>query len=107
MSYKSRIVPLNPKNPTRRCSRCGMVNAPKGAIYLCEVCGLRVNRQLNASINLYLQMEGLPPSPRLFDEPVRGWSGFTPTGKRLMRVPTNPRGARADESQELCKSTKD
>jgi hypothetical protein len=44
-----------------------------------------------------LQMEGLPPSPRLlFDELVRGWSGLAPTGKRMMRVPTNPRGAKAD-----------
>jgi len=42
------------------CSRCGMVNAPKGA-------------------NLYLQMEGLPPSQRLFEGLMRGWSGFTLT----------------------------
>jgi len=40
MSCKSKIVLLNPKNSTRRCSRCGMVNAPKGAIYECG-CGLR------------------------------------------------------------------
>jgi putative transposase len=81
MSYKSRTVLLNPKNSTRRCSRCGMANAPKGAIYLCGVCGLRVNRQLNASINLYLQMEGLSPTPKLFYELMKGWSGFTLTGE--------------------------
>jgi putative transposase len=40
MSCKSKVVLLNPKNSTRRCSRCGMVNAPKGAIYECG-CGLR------------------------------------------------------------------
>jgi putative transposase len=34
MSYKSKVVLLNPKNSTRRCSRCGMVNAPKGASYM-------------------------------------------------------------------------
>jgi putative transposase len=80
MGYKSRVVILNPKNSTRRCSRCGMVNAPKGALYECG-CGLRTNRQLNAAINLYLQMEGLSPSPKLFDELMRGWSGFILTGE--------------------------
>jgi putative transposase len=80
MSYKSKVVLLNPKNSTRRCSRCGMVNAPKGASYECGRCGLRTDRQLNAAINLYLQMEGLPPTPRLFDELMEGWSGFTLTG---------------------------
>jgi putative transposase len=81
MSYKSKVKLLNPKNSTRRCSRCGMVNAPKGASYVCKKCGLRIDRQLNAAINLYLQMEGLPPTPRLFDELVKGWSGFTLTGE--------------------------
>jgi putative transposase len=81
ISYKSKVVPLNPKNSTKRCSRCGMVNAPKGALYVCGRCGLRINRQLNAAINLYLQMEGLSPTPKLFDELMRGWSGFTLTGE--------------------------
>jgi len=66
-----------------------MLNAPKGALYECK-CGLRIDRQLNASINLYLKMEGLTPSPRLFDELMRAWRGFTLTGEE------------ADESQELC-----
>ena len=81
VSYKSRVILLNPKNSTRRCSRCGMVNAPKGALYLCGGCGLRIDRQLNASINLYLQMEGLSPTPKLFNGLMRGWSGFTLTGE--------------------------
>ncbi|MEM3446651.1 MAG: transposase [Candidatus Korarchaeum sp.] len=80
MAYKSRVVFLNPKDTSRRCSRCGMVNAPKGAVFVCE-CGLRIDRQLNAAINLYLQMEGLSPSPKLFDELMRARSGFTLTGE--------------------------
>ena len=44
MSYKSKVVLLNPKNSTRRCSRCGKVNASKGASYECRKCGLRVER---------------------------------------------------------------
>jgi len=87
MSYKSKVKLLNPKNSTRRCSRCGMVNAPKGALYVCERCGLRIDRQLNAAINLYLQMEGLSPTPRLFDELVKGWSGFTLTGEKADEGP--------------------
>jgi transposase len=56
MSYKSMVILFNPKNSTRRCSKCGM-ECPKGAIYECR-CGLGTNRHLNAAINLYLQMEG-------------------------------------------------
>ena len=71
MNYKSKVMLLNPKNSTKRCSRCGMSNAPKGALYGCR-CGLRIDRQLNAAINLYLQMEGLPPTPKLFNKLMRG-----------------------------------
>jgi len=39
------------------------------------------DRQLNGAINLYLQMEGLSPSPMLFDELMKGWRGFTLTGE--------------------------
>jgi putative transposase len=81
MDYKAKTVILNPKNSTKRCSKCGMINAPKGALYICR-CGLRINRQLNAAINLYLQMEGLPPSQKLFNELMKGWRGFTQTGEK-------------------------
>jgi hypothetical protein len=40
-------------------------------------------------------MEGLPPNPKLFNELMRGWSGFTLTGERLMKAPMNPRGAQS------------
>ncbi|RLE92131.1 MAG: hypothetical protein DRN04_11155 [Thermoprotei archaeon] len=79
----SSIKFLNPHNSTKECSRCGELNeALKGASYECKFCGLKINRQLNASINLYLQMEGLSPSPKLFDELMNGWSGFTQTGEK-------------------------
>ena len=81
MSYKSNVTLLNPKNSTKRCSRCGKINAPKGASYVCGKCGLRIDRQLNAAINLYLQMEGLPPTPKPFNELMRDWRGFTQTGE--------------------------
>jgi len=87
MSYKSNVKLLNPRNSTRRCSRCGMFNAPKGALYECKSCGLRIDRQLNGAINLYLQMEGLPPGPKLFNELMRAWSGFTLTGEKADEGP--------------------
>ena len=83
LAYKtgSPIELLSPYNSTRRCSRCGGINkAPNGAATIeCQYCGLRINRQLNAAINLHLQMEGLTPSPRLFQELMKAWRGFTQT----------------------------
>jgi len=80
LAYKARVgEPLDPRNSTRRCSRCGGLNkAPKGAVFECGLCGLRADRQLNAAVNLYLQMEGLPHDPRWFDRAV---GGFALTGE--------------------------
>ncbi|MEM3537360.1 MAG: hypothetical protein QXP84_00425 [Candidatus Korarchaeum sp.] len=68
-----------------------MDDAPKGA-FVCE-CGLRIDRQLNAAVNLYLQMEGLSPSPELFEE-LMARSGFALTGEEAD-------DREADESQGL------
>jgi len=57
MSYKSKVVLLNPKTPREDAPDAGWLMPGKGAIYECR-CGLRTNRHLNAAINLYLQMEG-------------------------------------------------
>ena len=80
LAYKTRVgEPLHPRNSTRTCSRCGgMDKAPKGAVFECGLCGLRVDRQLNAAVNLYLRMEGLPHDPRWFDRVV---GGFALTGE--------------------------
>ena len=53
---------------------------------------MRIDRQLNASINLYLQMEGLSPSPKLFDE-LMSWSGFTLTGEEADEELDEPKRA--------------
>ncbi|MCX8162628.1 MAG: transposase, partial [Candidatus Bathyarchaeota archaeon] len=58
------------------------MNTPKGALYTCG-CRLRINRQMNAAINLHLQMEGLSPSSKLFEELMGGWSEFTLTGEKV------------------------
>ncbi|MBS7287296.1 MAG: transposase [Candidatus Freyarchaeota archaeon] len=102
MSYKSRVRLLNPHNSTKTCSRCGMVNAPKGALYKCKSCGLKIDRQLNACMNLYLQVEGLSPSPKLFVELVKRWRGFTLTGGEADAGSNEPmRSLKACEPQGL------
>jgi putative transposase len=89
LAYKARVgEPLDPRNSTRRCSRCGGMNkAPKGAVFECGLCGLRVDRQLNAAVNLYLKMEGLPHDPGWFDRVV-GW--FALTGEERDGDPDEP-----------------
>ncbi len=37
---------------------------------------------MNASMNLYLQMEKAPPSPHRLIEELWRWSGFTLTGEK-------------------------
>ncbi|MGC8937352.1 MAG: zinc ribbon domain-containing protein, partial [Candidatus Methanomethylicaceae archaeon] len=54
-------VELQPAYTSKTCSRCGWINKDlNGSKFRCERCGLTVNRQLNAAINLYLKMEGVP-----------------------------------------------
>nr|MDO8079939.1 zinc ribbon domain-containing protein [Candidatus Freyarchaeota archaeon] len=94
---------LNPYNSTRRCSKCGGVNeALNGATTLeCRFCGLKIDRQLNAAVNLYLQMEGLSPSPKLFQELMKDWSGFTQTGEKACEnLDELERGSRLMNPQE-------
>ena len=64
------------------CSGCGWVNRDLrgSAVFGCESCGLALDRQLNAVINLYLRMEGVPPRREWRDENVLpalvdGWVG--------------------------------
>ena len=86
MSYKANVRLLNPYNSTKTCPRCGgRMKHRKGQVLECKRCGLRINRQLNASINLYLRMWGFPP-------PERG-SGVTLNGGETNdMLPNEPRG---------------
>lgn len=105
LAYKTgrTVGSLNPYNSTRRCSGCGGVNeALNGAVTLeCRFCGLKIDRHLNAAVNLYLQMEGLSPSPKLFRELMKGWSGFTQTGEEAyVNLDELGRGSRLMNPQE-------
>jgi len=66
LQYKSKItgtkiIYVNPKNTTQMCSNCGNIPYEKIQIwnrtYLCEKCGLELDRDLNAAINI-LKLSG-------------------------------------------------
>ncbi len=67
-AYAGRSVALvDPRNTSKRCSRCGSLvdKALSVRIHSCPVCGLFLDRDLNASINiLALGLESLGVSPR-------------------------------------------
>jgi len=52
------VKELDPYGSSSYCSRCGWENKDlNGAdVFVCGGCGLRINRQLNAAINLYMRM---------------------------------------------------
>jgi len=51
------VKELDPYGSSSFCSRCGWENKDlNGAVFECGGCGLRINRQLNAAINLYMRM---------------------------------------------------
>ena len=48
---------LDPYGSSSFYSRCGWENKDlNGAVFECKECGLRLDRQLNAAINLYMRM---------------------------------------------------
>ncbi|PSN82675.1 hypothetical protein B9Q01_07300 [Candidatus Marsarchaeota G1 archaeon OSP_D] len=54
---EARVEELDPYGSSFYCSRCGWENKDlNGAVFECKECGLRINRQLNAAINLYMRL---------------------------------------------------
>ena len=58
-SYKAeeagkKIIKVNPKNTTKMCSKCGAIVNKKlsDRIHNCPYCFLKIDRDLNASINI-------------------------------------------------------
>jgi putative transposase len=72
--YGSFLKEVNPHLTSKSCPRCGWVSRKVGRTFHCERCGFTLDRQLNASLNIYLKMCGFP---HLF---------FTPTGSRWVGV---------------------
>jgi len=54
---EAKVNELDPYGSSSYCSRCGWENKDlNGAVFECGRCGLRIDRQLNASINLYMRL---------------------------------------------------
>ena len=66
-----RVVGVNPRNTTKTCSECGNIQDMELSerTYLCQNCGLKIDRDLNASINI-LTTAGLAES-NAFGDVVR------------------------------------
>ena len=47
---------VNPHLTSKSCPRCGWVSRKVGRTFHCERCGFTLDRQLNASLNIYLKM---------------------------------------------------
>ncbi|AKA74518.1 transposase [Saccharolobus solfataricus] len=58
--YGSFVKEVNPRFTSRSCPRCGFVSRKVGKTFECERCGFKLDRQLNASLNIYLKMCGFP-----------------------------------------------
>ncbi|BDB97441.1 RNA-guided endonuclease InsQ/TnpB family protein [Saccharolobus caldissimus] len=79
--YGSFVKEVNPYLTSKSCPRCGWVSRKVGRTFRCEKCGLTLDRQLNASLNIYLKMCGFPH----IRETPRVWVGVTPLkGRRRM-----------------------
>lgn len=67
------VVLVDPRNTSKRCSRCGTLveKALSVRVHKCPVCGLEIDRDENAAINiLALGLQCLGASPR--SRPVHG-----------------------------------
>ena len=54
---EAKVKELDSYGSSSYCSRCGWENKDlNGAVFECKECGLRIDRQLNAAINLYMRL---------------------------------------------------
>lgn len=53
-AYKNGIIVtyVDPRYTSQTCHRCGNINRVNGRTFICSKCGLKYNRDLNASINI-------------------------------------------------------
>ncbi|MEM1970592.1 MAG: zinc ribbon domain-containing protein [Sulfolobales archaeon] len=88
LSEKALVVKVSPHNTSRTCPRCGyVVKTRVGRVFKCPRCGLELDRQKLASVNIYLKytkMWGFPHScePELDEGEL--WIGVILNGWRPM-----------------------
>ncbi|MGC9182327.1 RNA-guided endonuclease InsQ/TnpB family protein, partial [Caldisphaera sp.] len=92
--YGSFVKEVNPHLTSKSCPRCGWVSRKVGRTFRCERCGFTLDRQLNASLNIFLKMCGFPH----IREIPRMWVGVIPLkgrrGNGLSRDPVEAQGLR-------------
>lgn len=73
--YGCKILLADPFYPsTKHCSRCGHIKEEMGLrdrVYICDLCGLTIDRDLNAALNLELLTTGSSPERYACGESVR------------------------------------
>jgi len=79
--YGSFVKEVDPHLTSNSCPRCGWVSRKVGRTFHCVRCGFTLDRQLNASLNIYLKMCGFPHIRDI----SRMWVGVIPLkGRRGM-----------------------
>ena len=64
--YGRQVIKVSPKNTSKKCSRCGYVNQKltiNDRIFKCPKCGLEIDRDYNAAINILNAGLGQPKEP--------------------------------------------
>ena len=85
------VKEVDPKDTSKTCSRCGFkVKDLRGRNFRCPRCGLVIDRQKNACINIYLRMRGFPHSYECWERFVKPllnhelWVGVALRGRMPM-----------------------
>ena len=64
--YGKQVIKVSPKNTSKKCSRCGYVNQKlslNDRIFKCPRCGLEIDRDYNAALNILNAGLGRPKAP--------------------------------------------
>jgi len=80
MQNRAKVIEVPAYYTSKICARCGYLHKDlRGTkIFECRTCGLKIDRQLNACINIYLRMRGFSHDIAWFDRTVVG--GFALIG---------------------------
>ena len=98
LSYKAETKSVKPRNTSKECLKCGDGEAKRlNGTLICRCCGLKINVQLAAAVNIWLRAQGLKPSRRNWRriEPALNKTTLTLDlkGGKLVPAP-NPHGVR-------------
>jgi len=106
LKYKVKVIEVDPKFTTKTCSRCGSLDTIiRNGTVICKECGLKINRQLNAAINIYLKGKGLKRTVQVWNKLIKPrlkmWGvGVPPNGAKSNDMPPmNPEGVEDDVAQ--------